>query len=50
MINGNGYIEKGRSSSFPVLIKGITLPEADVIYKFNKNTVSGDPRQAATAF
>lgn len=43
MINGNGYIEKGRSS-FPVLIKGITLPEADVIYKFNKNTVSGDPR------
>lgn len=40
MVNGNGYIEKG-TSSFPVIIKGITLPEADVIYKFKKNTVSG---------
>jgi lipoprotein-releasing system permease protein len=46
MINGNGYIEKGRSS-FPVLIKGITLPEADMIYKFNKNIISGDPRPGA---
>ena len=43
MANGNGYIEKGRSS-FPVIIKGITLPEADVIYKFKNNLVNGDLR------
>jgi lipoprotein-releasing system permease protein len=38
--NGNSYIEKG-GSSFAVLIKGITLPEADKIYKFNENITSG---------
>ncbi|NLJ76374.1 MAG: ABC transporter permease [Peptococcaceae bacterium] len=43
MVNGNGYIEKGRSS-FPVIIKGVTLPEADVIYKFKGNLVNGDIR------
>lgn len=41
VVNGSGYVERGRSS-FPVLVKGITEPEADKIYKFTGNITSGN--------